>query len=455
MKANKKRLSALALTAAMALSTLAGCSSASKNTPTAAGSGETTAKAQETIEISFTWWGDTKRNEVYGAVCDLFEAQNPGIKVIREPAAFSEYWDKLSTRIAGGNAPDVMGVHANFGSDIAQRGILADIQPYIDNGTFDTANIEDSLIESSKIGDLLCIIPQGITVECMYVNKTLLDEAGVYLGLDFAGGNATFTYKSFVEAAKTFTEAASAKGMNDVYFGTPGPTENVAALQYYSRTSTGGTDLYKNDGGLGISEQGIADWFTIHKTLIDNGYAPDAASTLEDTAAPLEDRMFTKGKMVIQSTSANQYSQYKNQMPDAELYLIPFPIAEDGSQYNALVASHFGISNQSDQAHKDAAAKFLSFFFNNEDAVKIFKLEQGVPINTKNAEAVAGELDELSAFVINYVNDQSAKGARFWVYPPAGSSEFSQLLATAAQKVTYGEASPEEAAKQLYSEFQP
>jgi multiple sugar transport system substrate-binding protein len=404
------------------------------------------------IEISFTWWGDTRRNEIFGAVCDDFEAANPGIKVIREPAAFGEYWDKLSTRIAGGNAPDVMGIHANFGSDLATRGVLADLQPFIDSGLFEVDGIADSLIQSSRIGGLLCILPQGITIECMYINQTLLDEVGIDFGIDYKNNNGTFTYASFLDAAKRFTEAAHAKGMSGVYFGAPGGPDNVASLQYWSRTTLGGIDLYKDEGGLGITEEALAKWFALHKELIDIGAAADAATSLEDASAPLEDKLFTRGKVLISSTSANQYSQYQSQMTDSELYLLPFPIAEDGSSYNALVASHFAISNQSGDTHKEAAAKFLNHFFNRESAVSIFKLEQGVPINSKLADSIAKTLDPLSAYVIGFVNDFTAKGARFWVYPPAGSNEFTELLATAAQSVTYGQSSPEDAAKSLYSE---
>lgn len=421
--------------------------SAADNTATVADS-----TAGKEIEISFTWWGDTKRNEIYNAVCDDFEKNNPSIKVIREPASFNEYWDKLSTRIAGDNAPDVMGIHANFGSDLAKRGILADLQPYIDNGIFDTANIPSDLINSSRIGDKLCILPQGVTIECMYVNVSLLKEAGVDLGMDFAGGDATFTYDSFMAAAAKFMEAAKAKGMTDVYFGAPGGIENIAALQYWSRTNQTGVDLYKDEGGLGLTKENLTKWFEFQKELIDKGYAPDAATALENASAPLEDQLFTKDKMVIGTTSANQYSQYKAQMQDKDIYLIPFPVAEDGTNYNALVASHFAISNQSDDAHKEAAAKFLNYFYNSESAVKLFLLEQGVPINTKNAEAIIPLLDENSAVVVNFVNNWTAKGARFYVYPPAGSNEFAQLLLNASQTVTYGQASPSEAAEQLYKD---
>ena len=112
----------------------------------------------EKVEIRFSWWGDTKRNDMYNEICDRFEAENPNIKVMREPMSWSDYWTKMSTQVAGGNAPDMFGMHPQYAADYALRGALLEIQPYVDNGTIDLSKFSDAIIDSGKYKDKLYMV---------------------------------------------------------------------------------------------------------------------------------------------------------------------------------------------------------------------------------------------------------------------------------------------------------
>ena len=52
--------------------------------------GESVQTDGQKVEIRFTWWGDTKRNDMYNEICDRFEEANPDIKVMREPMSWSD-----------------------------------------------------------------------------------------------------------------------------------------------------------------------------------------------------------------------------------------------------------------------------------------------------------------------------------------------------------------------------
>ena len=92
---------------------------------------------------------------MYNEICDRFEAENPNIKVMREPMSWSDYWTKMSTQVAGGNAPDMFGMHPQYAADYALRGALLEIQPYVDNGTIDLSKFSDAIIDSGKYKDKL------------------------------------------------------------------------------------------------------------------------------------------------------------------------------------------------------------------------------------------------------------------------------------------------------------
>lgn len=87
----KKRLVSVALVAALAAGTLAGCGSSSSgdNTQAAAG-GETAGKggsSDENITLRFAWWGGDERNEATLKVIEQFEAAHPNITIEVSTAA--------------------------------------------------------------------------------------------------------------------------------------------------------------------------------------------------------------------------------------------------------------------------------------------------------------------------------------------------------------------------------
>jgi multiple sugar transport system substrate-binding protein len=405
--------------------------------------------AEAGLEIRFTWWGDTKRHEVYNAICDDFEANNPGIRVIREPAAFNDYRDKLVTQLAGGGAPDVMGVHTSFGSDFATRGVLEDMQPYIDSGVFETDQIPAAVLEGGRLNGALCMIAQGVTFDAMCVNQSLVEEVGADLGVDYVGGE-QFTWESFANAHKIFREAALAAG-KDCYFSSM-PQDNLETYRYWTRTTEPGSDVYSAEGGVGSSRQTIAGWFSYNNDMRIADLLPDAATVIENRSVALEQNMFTLRRTAVMSIPANQLRLYSLQMPDANLVLVPYPSGNDGTQVNSIIASHLSVYALADEARRQAGMRFMNHFVNRESATNILQMEQGVPPNTKCAEALLSVLDEPSAKALEFVNATMGQNAKDFVYPPPGAAEFSVVFRDASDRVSYGEQTPDAAAEQLLGE---
>ena len=135
------------------------------------------ALAEDTT-IRIMWWGDTARHEKYNKIMDAFEAENPGIKVERLTATWNDYWSKLPTMVAGGDAPEVLGMHAQFVSDYAGRGALYDLSTLVEKGILDTTDIPESVQANGIVGGKLIGIPMGLTVQTNLINKTLCDEIG-------------------------------------------------------------------------------------------------------------------------------------------------------------------------------------------------------------------------------------------------------------------------------------
>ncbi|GIQ67004.1 hypothetical protein PACILC2_55720 [Paenibacillus cisolokensis] len=147
-----------------------------KTTP--AGSAENPDQGEK-IAISFAWWGDAKRHEKYNAIADMYEKEHPNVKIERQYGSFNDYWDKLATQTAGGNAPDVIGMHATYVADYAQRGALLELDPYLENKTIDLSDFPEAVREVGKVDGKTVMVAQGVTMTGWAYNAGTLDKLGV------------------------------------------------------------------------------------------------------------------------------------------------------------------------------------------------------------------------------------------------------------------------------------
>lgn len=443
-----KKLTALFLAAAMAAVTV-GCGNGAANQAPAAGqetqatdtAAEETAEPEtadsaeasqtadgDVVEIRFSWWGDTVRNDMYGQICDRFEAENPGIKVMREPMSWSDYWTKMSTQVAGGNAPDVFGMHPQYASDYALRGALLDIQSFVDDGTIDLSKFGDAIIETGKYEDTLYMVSMGITFTCYIVNNELAEQYGVTL----PAYDEDWTWDQFNEEAAKFVDAAAG---NDIYF-SGSSSGDINSFRWAAREAGG--DNYTEDGQLGFEAQTMIDWLDMWSALSESGAVPDAATSSEDGAVALEQRLFTQGKMVLYNVPVNQLWLYADAMPDNNITAVRIPVVENMPRAEYLEGAHFAISSKIDEAHQEAAAKLVNFFVNTEQSMELFKMDQGVPANSDMAEFIKPLLDEANQKAIDFalalIPECSTATAA-----PKGASEIATAYKTAAEKVGYGQ----------------
>lgn len=401
---------------------------------------------EEEIEIRFAWWGDTKRHEVYNEITDRFEAANPGIKVVREPGSWADYWDKLATQSAGGNAPDVFGMHPQYVSDYAMRNTLANLQTYVDNGIIDVSKIQESVVDSGKVGDDLLMISQGVTFTNLAANTTLAEKYGATL----PAYNEDWTWNEYAEEAKKFADNVKAAGDSDIYFSND-LMQQYNTFRYMARQAGG--DLYTVDGAIDFTEETVVEWFTFWNDLRKYGAVPDAATSSEDGGVALEQKVFTLGKSAITSIPANQLHLYQDQMVDSQLICLRNPTGNKGERGEYIEGAHFAVSNTIDDAHKEAAAKLINFFVNTEESLELFKMEQGVPANTEMGEFIKPLLDETMTIEIDFVN-ATMEVAGQGTYAPKGATEIDTAFKEAAATVQFEQSTPEDAAKTFMAQAQ-
>lgn len=143
------------------------------------------ALAKEKATLTMQLWDPGYRN-TFKQGAELFTKDNPNIEVKIEYANWSDHWQKLLTRIAGGMPPDMAMHHTGVVREYIRRGFVKNLQPFVDRDIdmekyFDdylTANLGESRYPDKKSSDLYGW-PWQLIMFGLYYNADLFDEAGV------------------------------------------------------------------------------------------------------------------------------------------------------------------------------------------------------------------------------------------------------------------------------------
>lgn len=435
-----KGLGIVALTAV-----LAACGANNETTPgdelSNAPTGETSTA--EVTEIRFTWWGDTLRHDIYEAIVDMFEAENPDVRVIREPASWGDYWTRLATQTAGGNAPTVFGMHPQFISDYALRGVLYDLDPFLANGTIDTTSIAESTLNGGRISNEQAGIPKGITLQAFGVNRTLLGQ----FGLEAPARTEDWTWDDFTRLAESF---ASASAGEDYTFVVDHSSDWVY-FRWFARQAGG--DIFSQDAGdLGFTPETMTSWFEFWNHLRDVGAVVDAATTVDEGQMPWQERRFAGGLTALQGFPANQLlMQHTHAGLDLDIDMVRVPMTGTESQRaENLELPMLSVFASATPEEADAGARLINFFINRPESMELFLMEQGVPVNTEMVGHITPLLEPSALNAIEFV-EELLPLVQAGVYPPLGAGEIDALFRGVAERVLWGQLTPQQASEEFFS----
>lgn len=397
---------------------------------------EQAAETEEEVEIRVAWWGGDERHEILNSVADLFEQKHPNIKIVREFGGWGSYWDKLTTQVAGGNAPDVFYMHMDQFSNYAQRGALLELDSLIESKQIDLSDYEQSVIDIGKYDDHLYTVNIGLSLGSSAYNADLLKAANLPEP-DF-----NWTWEEFIDLS---TRASDALG-KDVY-GTTDLGFDASWLHIYLRQL--GKELYTEDGQLAFDKEDLTAWYTMWDDLRKSGAAPSAEYTEEERGKPTEDNVLVTRRVVFKPESANQMMLIQSYMDD-EIKLINMPQIE-GSGGSALTPRGVYFSIYSKSEHPEEAAKFMNFVFNDPEVQPVLNAEAGVPGSKKMVEALKPFLDETQQKFVDYISRVSPT-ISMGVSRPVQSSEIFTLIKTGNEQIAFGVSSIEEAVDEFFAQ---
>ena len=109
---------------------------------TQAGSGEASG---DQITLRMAWWGSQSRHDATNKVIEMYEEQNPNVKIEAEFYDFDSYFTKLDTLVAADDVWDIFQLGGNFPK---YENNIEMLGSYIDNGTIDVKDTTESFLKT-------------------------------------------------------------------------------------------------------------------------------------------------------------------------------------------------------------------------------------------------------------------------------------------------------------------
>lgn len=144
---------------------MAACGPAKTATPAPT---EKPGATPEAVEITFMAWGEPEELAVWQQIADEFRAANPNITVKMDVSDWDSYWTKLNTLFAGGTPPDVFAMDAPMFLDWQSRGVLLNLQPYIDGTPGFLDGFYEQPLSGYKLADGYYGLPRDFQTIVMY-----------------------------------------------------------------------------------------------------------------------------------------------------------------------------------------------------------------------------------------------------------------------------------------------
>jgi len=352
------RITATVASAAIASMMLASCGFS--NQPTADGDGTS-------LDLLVPSYSDGTQ-ALWEDVIDGFEDDNPGITVNLEVQSWDNLNDVVTTKVQGGQAPDIMngGPFAGFAADdllypaedVTSPETLADFQPtFADNAS----------VEGVQYG-----LPLIASARTLFVNNDLLEQAGV--------STPPTTWDELLDAATK----VSALGDGVYGYGLPLGSEEAqaeSAIWFY-----GGGGGFGDESAITIdTPENLAAAEFIQKMVDEGATQPDAGAT---DRTPLID-VFVQGKIGMIEGLPPTVGQIDDGNPELDYSLVPIP-TKDGSPFTLGVADHL-MAFQNDGDKQEAITAFFDYFYSSDVYVNWVTTEGFLPTTVTGGEALADD----------------------------------------------------------------
>lgn len=373
------------------------------------------------------FWGGQARAERTFKVFDLFSAARGGEPIASEFMGFNDYWAKVATLTAGGNAPDLIQMDYRYIVEYARRGVLAPLDDYV-GGALDVSDFDADQVEAGKVDGKLYGISLGAGGFCLQVNASAFERAGLPVP-----GPET----SYADLAGMVDDFNAANAGMHMLMDASG---NEPALENWLRQR--GKALYTPDGKLAFDAADASEWFALWADLRGKGVCVPADVQALSTGT-IDTSMLVTGKAATGITGVNELIAYQALVQDT-LKVTNMPLVAAGGKggHYRKPTMLWTLANTSKL--KDEAVDLANFFTHDLEAASVLGLERGIPPSAAAREHIVAGLTDLEKQTMDFFADLGDLLGDIPPPPPAAAGEIDlSLLRTISQEIAFGAKTPE------------
>jgi multiple sugar transport system substrate-binding protein len=401
------------------------------------------ADQRKTLRIA--WWGSQTRHEMTIQVLQMFEAENPGIKVSYEYGNFNDYWTRLTTLAAGNNLPDVMQQDYQYLTEWVKRGLVVPLDEYAAMKTLDFSDVADSYLAGGRTQGKLYGVSLGVNSTCIVLDAAAFRKAGIPLP------PYDWTWADFERIALELTRrlGITAVSGNIVH-------DHIWRSMYLGR----GLWAYNANGtalGYPESEDAVfAGQLRMAKRLTDAGAMIPWGEAVALRYKALDSDWIVTGRSAITFLWSNQVvALWTAAGIGSRLFeLRPLPrVGPAAASSNYLKPSMF-FSITKNATMPDTAARLIDYFTNSLDANETLLAERGVPIAAKVRSALGPLVPAPQRAVFDFLDRIQAVAAPVPPPDPVGNTDLinNVFIPQVIDPVMFGMIPPEAAMKKLRQE---
>jgi len=386
----------------------------------------------DNVTLTFWWWGSQARATTTQKVIDLFQQQYPYIHIQGEPQDFANYFTNVSTKFAGGDAPDIITMGGAYPKSYASDGNLLDFGTV--SSDLNTTVFPSGLLTSAQVDGKQYGVPTGGNAIAVLYNEDLFKSAGVAVPNDD-----TWSWADFVSTAKQIQSKLP---------GTYGAeTRLFDMIGAYSGQQGG---LYNDDGSLKVTADQLTPLFQMEKDLIGTGAAPADLFNQELAVDPAQ-TLFAQGKSAMLIGYTNQVNTYAP-LNKGTVKLLRLPGESTAKQPgSSLLPSQYYTINH-DTKYPRQAATFVNFLVNSPDAGKLILADRGLPASPAVLQAITPLLNANDQIFAQFHQKNASKFGPSFV-PPAWATDINKITQTIDSKVVSGQMTPSAAAAEWVKEM--
>ena len=320
---------------------------------------------KEKVTLRMSWWGGETRHKATLQAIEHYQSLNPHVTIEGEYGGFDGYLEKLTTQLAGRTAPDIMQIDiAYLGPFYKQANLFVDFNAtnQVDLSGYDS-NFLQSL--SSPDGKLIGL-PTGINASAFFINKELADKAGI----DYT---TQLTWDRLVEEGKKLHDSDEKMYLLNAI---PGDLSAFIFEPYLFNLT--GNRLINDDYTIGFDKESLVKTFKYINSLYDN-HIIQPIKNITTVKSYWEDPKWINNEIIGGLNWSANYNPIKTALAGKELISVAYPATKGAANTGINVRPTNMLAVNADSKSVEESTKFVNWFLNDPEAIKILGLERSIP----------------------------------------------------------------------------